>query len=932
MKSSSRIVPLLLLAVAFIVGCDRQNPTESATSSGSVAIAPRLLATSPLPGRRVRVTLLHGTDSTVKDTLYGSRQKLSLGSVPTGDSFVVKIRGYDSTAGGYRQILWTGMVRSKAVPGEGSTMSLDIKPDTAAIPVPVVFDTNPSVLQIPKGCWYTTDSSDPRAKEASGSVHVSNNDKVVKLGTIKITSKVASPSIPGDTLWSQIRTLKFDTAKSRKSLVKNFWWEDDTTSKGRQIFRDSLFNDNSFAQYSYDTTNLDSVVGTTRRGTWWTNDTILRMAFSDGVTRSMSMSIAKDSNEFTLKIDSTMKGRLSRSQPVASKKKAVQSGLRDSLVAVWWEDDTAPSGRRAIHLDSLKSDGSYTRITLDTIRLAPFPTSFEKDTGRWDLAHDTLNLRSNPNSLLAAIVAHEGDHFHLDFGNGGYKARLTAQQPNPSRASNPVKFSLAGDWWVTWKDNQNNTFYYKYAIGSDKSLKWVEYDSGFKTVGNSNGSGTWSVRDSITFVYTANGTNDTADMSSTPDSGFRVVYGSGTSEVYKKAALPTPTKTFLNAFWEDDTTTKDKIRQIFLDSIFSDNTFKRQVYDSMLATTGKIDTGNWRAENGSSVLDLITKPGDTIRLDTAKWTVAGSGLAGRFNRSKPGASNPLVGWWWEDYYYNNTRTIYCDTLYPTGFYASVMYDVDSLKPTGKPSYGAWTYDSVITYTPEYGAPSVGTLSAIAGGYKVVYKDGATSTMSRNPPTVQSKTTDTAWSSTARGNLAGTWWFDTLLVTDQGDTVPAAVRYALSSDGSGRQTVFATWLDSLSDDSVSWNAKDTLIKVVKGDSEMVSKYTKSGDTLHFQDGSNRVWTKTRPILCDPALVGTWVTQSPGDSLILGANSQADWWWSPSNSIYQNSGTWTWSSRAGKVFFWDFSQQTIQYRGSYNPGSQTADFAGNTYAKQ
>lgn len=167
----SRLLPLLLPSLLAVVGCDRGSAAPSSPAE-TVAIAPRLLAASPLGGTRVQLDLVSGgvTIATI-DTAYVPGRKLILGTVPTGDSFAVFVRGYDESDDGFRQIVWAGIVRSLASTSVASVMPVDIPVDTTA---PAEIDTadadDPTTIEIPKESCSWSPARAPRSRANSSGV------------------------------------------------------------------------------------------------------------------------------------------------------------------------------------------------------------------------------------------------------------------------------------------------------------------------------------------------------------------------------------------------------------------------------------------------------------------------------------------------------------------------------------------------------------------------------------------------------------------------------------------------------------------------------------------------------------------------------------------------------------------------------------------
>ena len=115
LRAPRRLLALAWTAIA-LAGC-QADPASA--PSADVQLAPRLLATAPVPPvHRIRVALL--VDGALRDTFdlpYASGQELSLGSVPSGTSFEVALVGYD-TGGAGLSARWGALARGTAsVPG-----------------------------------------------------------------------------------------------------------------------------------------------------------------------------------------------------------------------------------------------------------------------------------------------------------------------------------------------------------------------------------------------------------------------------------------------------------------------------------------------------------------------------------------------------------------------------------------------------------------------------------------------------------------------------------------------------------------------------------------------------------------------------------------------------------------------------------------------
>lgn len=115
MRAPPRLLATALITLA-MAGCQGDPVSESSTE---VRLAPRLVATGPVPAvHRIRVALL--LDGALRDTFdlpYASGQELSLGSVPSGTSFEVVLVGYD-LGPGILSARWGALARGTAnVPG-----------------------------------------------------------------------------------------------------------------------------------------------------------------------------------------------------------------------------------------------------------------------------------------------------------------------------------------------------------------------------------------------------------------------------------------------------------------------------------------------------------------------------------------------------------------------------------------------------------------------------------------------------------------------------------------------------------------------------------------------------------------------------------------------------------------------------------------------
>lgn len=115
MRAPRRILATILFAIA-LAGC-QDDPASP--PSKDVQLAPRLLATAPVPPvHRIRVALL--LDGALRDTFdlpYASGQELSLGTVPSGAAFEVTLVGYDTGSVGV-SARWGALARGTAsIPG-----------------------------------------------------------------------------------------------------------------------------------------------------------------------------------------------------------------------------------------------------------------------------------------------------------------------------------------------------------------------------------------------------------------------------------------------------------------------------------------------------------------------------------------------------------------------------------------------------------------------------------------------------------------------------------------------------------------------------------------------------------------------------------------------------------------------------------------------
>lgn len=624
------------------------------------------------------------------------------------------------------------------------------------------------------------------------------------------------------------------------------------------------------------------------------------------------------------------------------------STTNDSLVGAWWEDDTTTSGVRSIHLDSLDADGNFKRIPYDTASLLPIPGGVVQK-GTWRARDGVLrwSFEMDPSPWLIDL-GRNASGYVLQFRERPLRGLLSRTTPMASKLTDTtgtdttvvdtthrtLRDSLVGEWWEDYRDTKGSRIVYLDTFNMDGTFSASILDSA--TLRRTHiSSGTWSVvNDSLKLLYTGGFETDVAAVTRLTGE-FKLAYvGSGTSTLSKtQPVFGTPAaRTLLAVYWEDDTTSSG-IRGIFLDSIYSDSTFARIEHDTNTLSSGTATSGKWRSGGGAFVLELGPTTGDTIRLDAAKATVSGGAIRGKLGTTKPPASksaSPLAGVWWE--VYDGWSVYYCDTVKQDGSYSAVEYDTATGKPTGTSFSGTWSLDetdSTITFRVSESSFDRASISAIAEGYKLVYTTGSTSTLSKTQPTPStSGPADTAWSLASRKSLAGTWWSSTSVVTSRDDTIPVAVRHVFDADGSGagRKTVFVTWLDSLSDAAITYDATEDLLKVAKGDSLLVSKFATNADmdTLRFLDGSNRSWTRTRPILCDSTMVGTWISST--DSLLLEASSNVEWWSSGIKYRY------TWSTLSGWIFYYLDNEAEPTYRYRYTPGSKSAVFYELDFTKK
>ena len=485
----------LLLAPAaialFVVGCDRSSPTDN-LESGGISIAPRILATGPLPGARVHLSLVHGHDTTAKvDTTYTSGRHLALGSVPVGDSFEVVVRGYDVAGNGFKQITWNGIVRSQALGSTTSLLAVDIQADT------VPFDRldtayNPTYLYLPDGAWYTINGSDPRAKDTGNGVHISDGSSIPKSGILVVATKSASV-VPGDTVWSPLQRLNFDSLTSgMRTLLTGVWWEDDTTAYGnRCVLQDTFKNDGRFKEVYYDTLSLLPL--SVDSGTWLVNGNVLEMTYGDGSYNTITLT-SRGSN-YTLSYDNTgWYGLLTRNKPAAS---VDPYAVHFSLVGTWVETYTYTyiTGAKDVfyYIDTLRADSTYTSTQVDSLKV---PISASR-SGNWSADSNHFIEKNSTSIDTASMSVNTGGGFRLDYSDGSYsicKALGTDTahaSPSDTLHDAIAMAALAG----TWIDANSDTV----TFDANGSALWVWHGTNYAY--------SWSANQREIFLYPGQATS-----------------------------------------------------------------------------------------------------------------------------------------------------------------------------------------------------------------------------------------------------------------------------------------------------------------------------------------------------------------------------------------------------------------------------------------
>lgn len=124
MRAPLRLLATTLVALA-MASCQNDPISQSSTE---VRLAPRLVATAPVPAaHRIRVALV--VDGNLLDTLdlpYTSGQELTLGSVPSGSSFEVALVGYDTGWAG-PAARWGSLARGTASSPGVHTVVLELQ-------------------------------------------------------------------------------------------------------------------------------------------------------------------------------------------------------------------------------------------------------------------------------------------------------------------------------------------------------------------------------------------------------------------------------------------------------------------------------------------------------------------------------------------------------------------------------------------------------------------------------------------------------------------------------------------------------------------------------------------------------------------------------------------------------------------------------------
>jgi hypothetical protein len=513
---------LALVALVF-TSCDRQSATVSGPGD-AVVIAPRLVAAGPLSGARVHLSLVHGSDTAATlDTAYASGRKLTVGSVPTGDSFQVVVRGYDLAGNGYRRITWDGIVRGKATASSASVMPVDIHVDTTRAPV---VDTSEYATEIylPDSCWYSTDGTDPRVSDTGHSIHYSDGVYVPKTGILTVVTRNGG-SVPGDSTWSVVLRWNFDSLNSSvRSALSGVWWEDDTNYYGRRcVYLDTFYTSGKFSRTQYDTLTLRPK--STDSGTWLVSGTSIRWDWSDGSYSTFTATPA--GSNFTLySSGSGWSGVLERNRPVAS---TAPYAVRFPLVGTWWETYTNTDGEVYYYVDSLRADSTITYIEYDT----SFVATGYHSTGRWSA--DTVRfIETYQGSSDTSSMWNLGNGgFRLDYSSGAVGIFSKTKPGSGSSADPQHPAAWVGTWWEDFHSISGERAIYCDTLHADGTMGYATFDTlTLQALGTSYG-GTWAVNGSQLQVKYTGGAGDTSDFVAITG-GFRLTYSdSSTSTLLK---------------------------------------------------------------------------------------------------------------------------------------------------------------------------------------------------------------------------------------------------------------------------------------------------------------------------------------------------------------------------------------------------------------
>jgi hypothetical protein len=313
----TRLLPLLAV-VGLLAACDETRNLLATQATEQVQVVPRLVASSPLPGARLQITLVSGGKTVATlDTAYQSRQKLSLGSVAVGDSFRVSAQGYD-TLGREKLVTWTTSFAGKAAGSSSEVLGVDLivqSPSTADL------DTlaHPDSVVVGAGYSYTYDGNDPR----SGASHAQKTFDTTVLSKANLSIS-RYELVNGTVLWSPVRKWS-----DPGSFLMGEWWEVDTSYDGgrSRAFFIRLNKDHTYYWIDCDKLTMDSSknVGSGHHGFWSGDSANLHFRNSSGGT---DVELTRKSSD-TIGVDWGVQGVMTRAKP--------DTDYVTPLLGTWWQ-------------------------------------------------------------------------------------------------------------------------------------------------------------------------------------------------------------------------------------------------------------------------------------------------------------------------------------------------------------------------------------------------------------------------------------------------------------------------------------------------------------------------------------------------------------------------------------------------------------------